>query len=603
MANATKILIINDSSSPLVNLPATTFRDNIRSFLADYAETQDYTLELENNTTVSRLFLASEATRVRFPLFVIEEQISSHGSSSPNSLCDFCKCVASDEWNKPLTKDSLEVTSRHLLYGLIHCNGFGHLLCINRDAVSNYLSGDQVMDLWDRLCSALHTRKISLDDTSRKRSMDLRLLHGVAHGRPWFGKWDYTLSHGNFGVTKDQYTRAILILSSMELDKIVKDFSRTRKEIPPMKMIIGFYRESSQTPLITLSELLQFMLAFSSKAPVEDTSCSSPEPEDNGNESSTKYGSFDAMAAGEGCKWSGKRLSETAQAVLNAFKDRNSVVLTRQEICEAVSGSILDRALVNFLLKHIDQVPMGDQIIQRTTPGPRVIRFSLTKVIQEAYQWRSTTPGLDPYEDIRYLYRNLFLKYPDHSEVYSDASEIILNCKSFVKEWPLPSHQGQEAMITVSCQVMLNHEELLRDLTRKLTPGELVTVSRNATIRELKSAVQKALRDTYCVMDSFEVSEIRNKDLEKIDENSGLQSEGGEIKTEFLVTGFGLDTCTELRYEGGFDDWTVDCKCGAVDDDGERMVACDNCKVWHHTKCSIEDDEDVPSVFLCYRCC
>lgn len=94
MANATKILIIiNDSSSPLVNLPATTFRDNIRSFLTtDYAETQDYTLDIGNKTTVSRLSLASEATGVRFPLFVIEEQIS-NGSSYPNSLCDFCKCV------------------------------------------------------------------------------------------------------------------------------------------------------------------------------------------------------------------------------------------------------------------------------------------------------------------------------------------------------------------------------------------------------------------------------------------------------------------------------------------------------------------------------
>ena len=70
-----------------------------------------------------------------------------------------------------------------------------------------------------------------------------------------------------------------------------------------------------------------------------------------------------------------------------------------------------------------------------------------------------------------------------------------------------------------------------------------MTVSRNATIRVLKSAVEKALRDTYCIMESFEVLEIRNKDLEKIGENSSLESEGGnKIRTEFLVTGFGLDT-------------------------------------------------------------
>lgn len=62
---------------------------------------------------------------------------------------------ASDEWMKPLRKDSLEVTSsssRHLMHGVIHCNGFGHLLCINSDNVSSFLSGDRAMDLWDRLC-------------------------------------------------------------------------------------------------------------------------------------------------------------------------------------------------------------------------------------------------------------------------------------------------------------------------------------------------------------------------------------------------------------------------------------------------------------------
>ena len=194
-----------------------------------------------------------------------------------------------------------------------------------------------------------------------------------------------------------------------------------------------FYRESSQTPLVTLSELLQFMLAFRSKAPIErktaialaaissspvpgeDTwdspSCSSPGTD---TMSRTKYDSFNALVAGEGCtKLSGERLSETAQAVLNAFKDRN-IVLTRRELYEAVSGSIRDKGLINFFLKHIDKVLMGDQIIQRfTTPGSR-IRFSLIKVNQEA---STSTPGLNPYEDILYLYRNLLLTYPEFRSI------------------------------------------------------------------------------------------------------------------------------------------------------------------------------------------
>ncbi|CAE6074619.1 unnamed protein product [Arabidopsis arenosa] len=454
--------------------------------------------------------------------------------------------------------------------------------------------------------------------------MDLRLLHGVAYGRPWFGKWDYMFSHGSFGVRKDQYWRAILTLSSIEVDNIIEDFSGTSKG-RVMKTIIDFYRGSSETPLATLSDLLRFMLGFRSKAPIQTKTamalvamsldsgsypilradentevCTSPhqESDDNGYESgrdtvlddhnttvagikTPQYYSFDDLGRREHSRWPGRRLNEAAQAVLKVFKEQKSTI-TRQELREAVRISIGDTGLIDFLLKHIDKVLIGDQIVQRfTSQKSRMLQFSLRTINscvqeqerkkkrklkpQEINEWTSTTPGLSPYDDILYLYKNLLLTYPD-SDIYSEASQVILNCKSFIKEW---SYQEPNPL-TVSCQVLPSHEELLRDVTRLLPPGELV------------------------------VLEIRNRFLEKLDDNLGLKSQGN---TEFLVKGFGLDIGTELRYEGGFDDWTVDCKCGARDDDGERMVACDSCKVWHHTLCnSIEDDEVVPSVFLCNRC-
>lgn len=73
---------------------------------------------------------------------------------------------------------------------------------------------------------------------------------------------------------------------------------------------------------------------------------------------------------------------------------------------------------------------------------------------------------------------------------------------------------------------------------------------------------------------------------------------------ELLVRGCGLDLDTDLRYEGGAENWTVRCKCGARDDDGERMVSCDICETWQHTCCSgIEDAEAVPRLFVCDACC
>lgn len=63
-----------------------------------------------------------------------------------------------DDWNKPLEEGVLDMQT-HLLHGLIHCNGFGHLISINGiEGGSKYLCGRQIMDLWDRICTNLHAR-------------------------------------------------------------------------------------------------------------------------------------------------------------------------------------------------------------------------------------------------------------------------------------------------------------------------------------------------------------------------------------------------------------------------------------------------------------
>lgn len=46
----------------------------------------------------------------------------------------------------------------HLMHGVIHSNGFGHLLSINGMENGSELSGHQIMEFWDRLCSGLGVR-------------------------------------------------------------------------------------------------------------------------------------------------------------------------------------------------------------------------------------------------------------------------------------------------------------------------------------------------------------------------------------------------------------------------------------------------------------
>lgn len=49
--------------------------------------------------------------------------------------------------------------SSHLLHGVIHTNGYGHLLRVNgREGGSKFLSGREIIDFWDRLCKTLRVR-------------------------------------------------------------------------------------------------------------------------------------------------------------------------------------------------------------------------------------------------------------------------------------------------------------------------------------------------------------------------------------------------------------------------------------------------------------
>jgi hypothetical protein len=63
------------------------------------------------------------------------------------------------DWDQSSGANALLRRSDHLLHGLIHSNGFGHLVTIRgRDGGSPVLSGCQVMDIWDQLCVALRVR-------------------------------------------------------------------------------------------------------------------------------------------------------------------------------------------------------------------------------------------------------------------------------------------------------------------------------------------------------------------------------------------------------------------------------------------------------------
>lgn len=174
------------------------------------------------------------------------------------------------------------------------------------------------------------------------------------------------------------------------------------------------------------------------------------------------------------------------------------------------------------------------------------------------------------------------------------AVQSVLDTKHFAKEWPFKDEEDQR--LTFICR--FTESEFKR---RELSPGVIVVVPLHATVGELKQASEYVLNDTYCVAEQFVVSEIDG--LEEVEDHELLF---GTIESgvEIWVRGSGMDLETTLRYEGGSDSWMVRCECGARDDDGERMMACEICEVWKHTRCcGIEDSEAVPSLFVCKACC
>ncbi|CAI7804199.1 unnamed protein product, partial [Closterium sp. NIES-54] len=152
----------------------------------------------------------------------------------------------------------------HLLHGVIHTNGFGHLVTLNGRAAGshstqNYFPCDTpplhnsfngssfpTSDIFRECRHTLHSlshhsslplpgpclpppcslplpgrhdRVVSVEDLSHKLSFssDYRLLHTLAFSHSWFARWSYSFVHGAFGITQQRYNRAVARVAGTRL--------------------------------------------------------------------------------------------------------------------------------------------------------------------------------------------------------------------------------------------------------------------------------------------------------------------------------------------------------------------------------------------------
>ncbi|OWM84971.1 hypothetical protein CDL15_Pgr027758 [Punica granatum] len=626
--------------------PTALFRDNICLFLQECTMPEDYSLD---GMPVWCTLLMHNKKSFAVPFYVVQENVE----ESSHSFCEHCRLAGwsnhfvsrrryhmiiptDGAWNKPLEPNALDLPN-HLLHGLIHGNGFGHLICINGiEGGSKYLCGREIMDLWDRICSILCARKITVEDVSKKRCMDLRLLYGVAYGHSWFGRWGYRFLRGSFGVKENKYCKAIELLSSLELEKILEEF-RGRKQSKEIKTIVQFYRDMSEATLITIRDLLRFILTVKSRVVLKTKlikACPSPDskPVDRFGGLHKKnlikvkplrYRKFAAAISDMDTRWPARRLEQAAEVIVNALLEKRADGsghngMTRQDVRDAARAHIGDTGLLDNVLKSLNNVIVGNYVVCRAVnPVTRILEYTVHELratepnasevqgvmaVQDRFSSAVPTAGGDAYDDLVYMYKNVLLNYPESSDgPVAAAVKAVLDSKHFAKEWPF--RDEEEEFLTFICN-LLPRELGIHDKHStivKRPPGEIVSVPLHATVRDLKLAAQSAFRDTYFIFERLVVQEIESmEELEDEEVLFGVIESGVEV----WVRGTGADMSTQFKYEGGAQNWKVRCECGAQDDDGERMVACDICEVWQHTRCcGINDRESVPPLFVCSTCC
>eukprot|EP00897_Mesotaenium_endlicherianum_P007267 jgi/Mesen1/6569/ME000336S05789 len=736
------------------------YRDNIRAFLAERCELEEFGL----GSLPRWSLLLEDARGTQVPLFIVEESASAQPQSAH---CDHCRCIgwshhpvsvkrhhfiipagadftnlcqAGDTPMKSRKQcqscgESAQGGSRvclscqlegrgggataaalhaptHLLHGVLHTNGFGHLLRINgRQKGSRAISGRQLMNLWDNLCSMLRARHVSVEDVSTSGAMTLRLLHTAAFGEGWYGRWGFRFGHGSFGITAAMHAKAVQTLRCLPLEALVDHFEGVDAEV---QAIVRRYQRHSTTttattisskdagaPLASLGDLVRFMLELKDCLPRTPPggSPSRKGPGGSGLSHSLTFsrssslsqslshshtqlhspprsgsGSFSTVTAATtsddagiiiteplhadspSCRWSPKRLELAQQVIVAALKARPQQWVPRHEVREAARQTIGDTGLLDYVLKSLGNRLVCDHVVRRAVNSlTKVLEFSLESVAAACAPAAEAGPAVavaasgaaikqereaeqepelaraDVVRDISYVYKNVLESYkpartPAASSASSGvregagsatahtvaavatASRLILDTKHFFKdyrgemsrraaanEWAM----DDDDMLRILCRVELKDEDKRRN--RASPPPELVIVPPHATVGDLKQKASEALQSTYHILRNFQVEHI--VDLDDADDDDPLF---GSIESNscIQVQGSGLlRGASEWRYQGGNDSWVVECPCGARDDDGERMIACDVCETWQHTRCGgIADSAAVPHHFMCDVC-
>ncbi|XLR65457.1 hypothetical protein S83_016129 [Arachis hypogaea] len=583
--------------------------------------------------------------------FVLPSKEALATCSSCEGCCDAIATINNNNNNNNNSnnngKSKLIELQGHMMHGVFHSNGFGHLLCVNGLETGSNLAGNQIMDFWNRLCIGLQARKVSLNDTSQKRGMELRLINGIAYSEPWFGRWGYKFGRGSFGVTQSMYQKAIEAIRSMPLYLLIHHIGANNFNHHEVPVIFSRYQTLSGQSLVTLGDLFRYMLELKSRLPREtrvignnNYSCS------YNNTSSTSASAL--VESNNNCRWSPKRIEMATRVIVEALKRTEFRWISRQEVRDAARAYIGDTGLLDFVLKSLGNHVVGNYLVRRSlNPVTKVLEYCLEDISNHVYHncnegslainnsnSNNNNKIKDKYKisraqlmkDMLYLYKYILIDPKpmmglEFLSAIPLAARIILDTKFLVKDYSgeVPTfgvELGSDGKLNLYCTILLRNNSCIDEefLSKAMPPYECITLGSNATINELKLEVERNFREIYWGLRGFVVESIGNFSANNIISNNGkdmvlglIEVMGGKIVLEGwigeIIGMMNNNMMIGQMCENDPKNGIVECTCGTKEDDGERLVCCDICETWQHTRCvRIPNDEEIPHIFLCKRC-
>lgn len=470
----------------------------------------------------------------------------------------------------------------------------------------------------------INFRKVSVLDVSKKFEVDYRVLHAIATGCSWYGQWGFKLGSGSFGITSEIYCKAIENLSSVSLSHF---FPHSRYPRNQLQDTIAFYQSLSKRPLTTFRDLFLHVLGLAASKSVHTHLVTMHKREL----------AYDANLKEE--NWADEKIKRAIDVALKILRAADRWVPMRT-LKAATAHPIGSPQLVDYCLKTIGGTRTYDgmvvvvrcnsetntieyrlvtQILVVTCITSLVLVFMIKRLTVFFSHCRLTNEILPPknvsmptrehlLRDIKFLYDALLFphtmqpyKLEQIHEHANRSAMILLDCKQFIKHYDLEEHflPQNQSVLHIWCQV-----ELLDQVgDPPSVPAELLTLPQTATVADLKMEATRTFRSIYLMLQSFVANQLL--DCPTADDTTQVKllfGAKGTVSIQGKCVG-GERRVAIYRMERGVDKWTVNCSCGAKDDDGERMLSCDSCHVWQHTRCvGFSDFDQVPKRYVCASC-